>query len=348
ATLTGNPSMFTANIGAQTFDPIANTDQNTLMAGEAYMLFVRGDRSIVLTNDFAANETILRTKGSLFFGSQTQNFPATNAAGDFVMFGNPYQSVVDIKEVFSNPNSINVNPSYYYVYDPTLGTHGAYVTVDLTVPGGDGTNTSGSDADKFLQPGQGAQVATAAAGISSLEFNENDKAPGMFTATNRNSEETASNDKIVGQLYTQENFNNGGPVHDSFGILFSVNNDNGLTQLDALKPLNFYENLGIDHGGTLISLENREMPQNGEIYTLFSNGYRNTDYVLKFMMGGLDNSLLFLDDKYTGTSTQLVVGEITYNFTVDLSNPLSIATDRFTIRTEDRLGVNDNNLLAGI
>src|SRR5690606_30767979 len=136
ATLTGNPSMFTANIGAQTFDPIANTDQNTLMAGETYMLFVSGDRSIVLTNNFEANETILRSTDSLFFGSQTQNFPATNVAGDFVMFGNPYQSVVDIKEVFSNPNSINVNPSYYYVYDPTLRTHGAYVTVDLTVPGG--------------------------------------------------------------------------------------------------------------------------------------------------------------------------------------------------------------------
>lgn len=346
ATITGNPSMFTADVGNQTFVEIDNTDVNTLNAGEPYLLFVRGDRNINLTNDFDANETTLRATGSLFYGTQIQNFPATNAAGEFVMFGNPYQSAVDVKEVFSNAGSTNINPSFYYVYDPTLGTHGAYVTVDLTLAG-NGTNTSGSDANKFLQPGQGAQVATAAAGVSSLEFTEDDKAPGMFTTTNRNGN-TATNDMIVGQLYTADNFNNGGPVHDSFGILFSDNNDNALTALDAVKPMNFYENLGLDHNGTLISLESREMPQIGEVFPLFTGGYNHTDYVLSLKVDGLDNSIFYLDDLFTGSSTLIDNGELAYNFTVDANNPMSIAADRFSIRTEERLGVNENNLLAGV
>ncbi len=342
ATATGNPSMFTVDVPNQMFVPIDNTDVNTLTAGEAYLLFVRGDRSIDLTNDLAANETILRAKGTLYSGTQTQNFDAVTAAGEFVMFGNPYQSAVDMTSVFSNPaNSTNLNTAVYYVYDPTLADYGAYVTVSL--PGG-GNNTSGSNANQYLQPGQGGQIATLGAGVSSLVFNEIDKAPGAFTATSR----WATDDMLIGQLYTLENFNTGGSVHDSFGIMFVEGNDNGISPFDAVKPMNFYENLGINHGGKMLSLESRDIPQPGEVFALFSDGYKNTDYVLKLILDGLDNLVFYLDDQFTGESTELEAGETTYSFSIDSNDPLSIATDRFSIRTEERLGVDENDLLAGI
>lgn len=337
-TLTGNYSMFTVDVANQTFEPVTNTDVNTLTAGNPYLLFVRGDRSIDLTDNEASSETVLRAKGSLVSGMQTQNFTSQNT-GDFVMFGNPYQSVVDINTVFGN--SSNLNAGHYFIYDPSLGDHGAYVTVNL--PGG--TNTSSSPANQFLQPGQAAQVATLTAGASSIVFNESDKAPGNFTSTNR---PLSGSDMLTAQLYTSENFNNGGPVHDSFGILFSENNENALTPSDAVKPMNFYENMGINNNGIYLSLERREMPQAEEVYQLYTSGYQQAEYILKITVDGLAEYSLYLEDKFTRISTPLEVGDNTYSFSVDSNDALSIGTDRFVIWAAQRLEVNDNNLLSNI
>ncbi|HLV92290.1 MAG TPA: GEVED domain-containing protein [Aequorivita sp.] len=337
-TITGNPSMFTVNVGTQMFEAIDNTDINTLTAGDSYLLFVRGDRSTDLTNDLAAGETVLRATGSLHVGSQSQNFATVNA-GNNVMFGNPYQSTVDMNTVFAN--STNINTGHYYVYDPTLGTHGGYVTVAL--PGG--TNTSGSAANQYLQPGQGAQAATLADGPSAVLFDESDKAPGMFTSTNANP--LNGNNMLTVQLFTTENFNNGGSVHDSFGIIFGDGLNNAVTNADAVKPMNFYENLGRDHNGTYLSIEKREMPQPAEVFPLYSAGYSQSEYTLKMNIDGLEDTFLYLDDHFTGTST-LIEGETIYTFGVDRSNDMSVATDRFSMRVEQRLGVDDNGLLSGV
>src|SRR5690606_32403664 len=130
------------------FMPLDNTNTNTLDAGKGYLLFVRGDRGIDLSNDLAAGETVLRAKGTLTTGTSSQTFDAINAS-EFVMSGNPYQSAVDVNSVLTN--STNINPNSYFVYDPTLGDHGAYVTVDLL---NGGNNSSESNANEYLQPGQ--------------------------------------------------------------------------------------------------------------------------------------------------------------------------------------------------
>src|SRR5690606_1178380 len=138
---------FIVNAATQQFEAISNTNVNTLTAGDAYLLFTRGSRSIDLTdpNDNQSGSTVLRATGTLFTGPNTQNFPTTTA-GAFIMFGNPYQSAVDINSVFGN--STNLNPNTYYIYDSSLGDHGAYVTVILPA----GNNTSGSEANQYLQP----------------------------------------------------------------------------------------------------------------------------------------------------------------------------------------------------
>lgn len=336
-TATGNPSMFTVNVPAQQFEAVSNTDTNTLTAGDPYLLFVRGDRSIDLNNNNASSETVLRATGSLFTGTKTQNF-ANASADNFVMFGNPYQSAIDINSVFAA--STNLITRYYYVYDPNLGAHGSYVTIDLL----NGSNTAGSSANQYLQPGQAAQVKVS--GPATVVFNENDKAPGNFTSSNRNS--MSSNNMLTVQLYTTTNFNNGGPLHDSFGILFDESYDNRLTYDDATKPMNFHENIGVDHNGTYLSIEQREMPQPDEVYPLYSAGYQQTEYTLKMTVNGLEETLLYLDDRFTGISTPLETGDNTYEFSVDSNNALSISTDRFSIRTEARLGVNENDLLSNI
>ena len=344
ATATGIQSMFYVPNGGQAFVAISNTDLNTLTAGDAYLLFVRGDRSIDLTDpgDNLSSSTTLRATGSLFSGPMTQTYNTTNL-GDFVMFGNPYQSVVNVNSLFSNPSTTNVNTNHYYVYDPTMADHGAYVLVGL--PGGTNTTNGSSTANEFIQPGQAAQFATLGIGSSALEFTESVKAPGNFTSTNR---PMPGNDMLTVQLYTTANFNNGGPMHDSFGILFADGFGNELTPLDAVKPMNFYENLGLNNNGTYLSLEYREMPQPAEVYPLYSTGYKHSQYTLKMTVDGLEDVFFYLDDHFTGTSTLLEVGNNSYNFSIDNSNLPSIATDRFSIRTGQRLGFEDNSILSGI
>lgn len=346
-TATGNPSMFTVNHQAQQFEQVPNTN-GVLEAGKPYLLMVRGDRGIDLSDNLSYGETVLRAKGELHTGIQNQNFPALEGLpGEledaFVMFGNPYQSTVSIIDVFTS--SVNINGAYYYVYDPTIGTHGGYVTVNLP----DGTNLLGSDANQFLQPGQGAQATLLIPlDASTVSFKEINKVPGNITNTNATGNTLTANNMVTVRLYTTENFNNGGPVHDGVGIIFAEGSHNEVTNADARKPMNFYENLGIDNNGTYLSIEKRAMPQPEEVYQLYSTGYSQAEYTLKLTKDGLQETSLYLDDSFTETSTLLEDGETIYTFSIDANNSLSKATDRFSIRTEARLTVNNNSLLTGI
>lgn len=334
ATATGNPSMFVVDIPNQEFISIDNTDVNILTAGTPYLMFIRGDRSIDLTNNTSQSSTILRAFGELQRGDINMNYPAMQA-GEFAMFGNPYQSSVDVTQVFAASDSINT--AHYYVFDPNLGTNGAYVTVDLTT--GSGTNTSGSPANEYLQPGQAAQFATIQNGSPVIKFAEDFKAPGNHTPTS--AQRMTAMDMITFQLFTTDNFNNGQPLHDSFGILFSSNYTNDVDSTDALKPMNFDENMGLNVNGHLISLERRALPVAGEMFQIHTSGYSTQNYTFKMMIDGLENVAISLYDAYENTYTPLLSNDvITYSFEVSESDVNSMAEDRFTIIVEDLLNVN--------
>lgn len=347
ATISGNPSLFKANIATQEFEPVGNTDVNKLTAGESFLMMVRGDRSINLTDpDPIATQTILRATGQLAVGNQTQTFEVL--PGQFFMIGNPYQSAVDMESVLSEfmpgqPSFGVLNPFNYYMYDPTYGDLGAYVTVNITTGG---NNSGGSSAaNKYLQPGQGAQLLAISSGTANITFQEEDKRPGEYTATNATEADMAL---MSVELYTQENYNNGKSRHDSFSIYFSQGNSNDLTMEDAIKPMNFGENIGIDHNGTYLSIEQRNIPQAGEIFSLYSANYSHTDYILKLNIHGLGEASIYLDDHFTGIATALNSEETSYAFSIDVNDEFSIAENRFSIRVEEKLGVIDNNTLSDV
>ena len=345
ATLTGNPSLFSVNLTTQQFEAVTNTLTTKLDAGKSFLMMVRGDRSINMADPvYNPTSTVLRSMGRLAVGSQTQKYPVPTF-NSWVMFGNPYQCSVDMRFVMAESN--NVNTGYFYIYDATIaGQQGAYVTIQTDT--GANSLPGQSDANGFLQPGQGAQAVSLVGGNVSMSFKEASKAPKNHTTTNATSNTFVSEGSLSCQLFTQENYTIGGSVHDGFVILFSSENDNELNLDDALKPMNFYENLGINHDGTYLSIEQREMPQPSEIISLYSSGYSNSNYTLSLKTDGLEETLLYLDDNYIGTSTLLEMGETIYNFSVDPNDDLSIATDRFSIRVEERLGIEDNQMLAGI
>src|SRR5690606_34675513 len=333
ATQTGNSSMYFVDVPGQQFVAIGNTDATNLNAGDSYLMFIRGDRSVNLDSNSSFSATTLRAKGTLFRGNQTQTYATVNA-GDFAMFGNPYQSAVNVNTVFAN--GTNVNPGFYYIYDPSQGDYGAYVTVSLP----SGTNSMGSTANNFLQPGQAAQYATQTNGVSSITFTEAAKAPGNFSSTSITSNQITAEHLINVQLLTRENYENQGPVHDAFSILFDPAFSNQVTAEDAVKPFNFYENLGIDHNGTYLSIEKRAMPTDAEEFRLFSSGYRHTDYIFKIDVSGLDGFVFILEDAYTGNRTPFIAGETIVPFTID-DNPESKLSDRFRILVESSLTIQE-------
>lgn len=324
ATGTGNPSLFTLDVAGQQFVPVSNTDVNTLNAGDAYLLFVRGDRSMNLTTNASHSSTILRTTGTLFTGDKTQNFGVING-GEFISIANPYQSSIDVNSVILN--STNLDNEFIYVFDPTLGTRGAYATVLLPI----GLGGSGSSANQFIQPGQVVQVAVANTGAVIVNFEEADKAPGFHTTTFGSENPFEDNAHITGHLFTAGNYASGGPLHDSFSILFAPNFDNVLNNRDALKPMNFTENMGIGTPNQAYGIERRALPQEDEDLGLFNTNYQNQNYILELEVSEFENTTPSLFDNYTGEETVLKPGKNVIGFSVDHDIPESIAFNRFRI-----------------
>ena len=331
ATPSGNPSLFTLNNATQLWEDVDNTDINTIAAGAPYRLMVRGDRSIDVTDNTATpTNTVLRTTGALHTGTfATTGF--NENAGAFNFFGNPYPAIVAMNDVLAA--ATNVNDAHYYIWDPNLGTRGAYVTVDLPA----GTNSSGSPANQYLQPGQAGFVTTLANGSAALTFEESHKA-----VTQPMTQVFSVVSKIDLRLYTAFAFAQSENASDAVRIKFSDDYTNAVTPMDATKFYNLDENLATSNDGILLSIEARDLPLAGETVSLFTNQYRDTNYVFEALMSELNDIQVFLKDNFTGIQTELFNNDTTlYAFQVDGNNPLSAANDRFEIVFEEMMGTND-------
>lgn len=322
------PSMFTYNASTQQYVPVTNTNVNQMTAGTPYSVYVWGDRSvdILTSNDPVASSTTLRATGNLLVGDQFMSLDG--GAGTFNLIGNPYQASVNMHDVMTL--STNVNPNSYYVWDPNLGTRGAYATVDLN----NGTNnTSGaSEANQYLMPGQAAWVVPVASGAV-LHFTEDTKnvkanETDVFRPT------TSDNDAFIGlQLFQAERFENGESLSDAIRVNFVPNEINGFTENDALKLSNFDENISFVNSDKLLSISCRDFPIDGEILPISTNQYRSTNYVFNAIVSELpEGTRAYLKDNYLGTQTELANNTSTpVSFSVDVNNIASSAPDRFAI-----------------
>lgn len=325
ATPSGNPSLFTLNNATQSWVAATDTDVTTIQAGKGYRLMVRGDRSIdVTSNNATPTNTTLRSTGSLFTGTYTAtDFNENGGATNF--FGNPYPAAVDMNEVLAT--ATNVNPSFYYIWDPTMATRGAYISVDLPT----GTNAGGSDANQYLQSGQAAFVSTLANGPVVFSIQESHKA-----VDQPQTQVFDVSPKMDIRLYTTSAFAHGENASDAVRIKFDTNASNAVTPMDAPKFFNLDENLAANNNGNLLSIESRALPLEGESIPLFNNQYRTTDYLFEARLTEVNNISALLKDHFTGTVTTLENNQITYYaFQVDTAVAGSIAEDRFEIIFEE-------------
>lgn len=340
ATQSGNASLFLFDNATQNWSAVNNTNTNTLNAGGAYRLMVRGDRSIDMnTNAPTPTNTILRTRGALKIGTHTvTGLSATADAFNFL--GNPYQSPVDIETVLTN--STNINPNFYYVWDPKVGGtngRGAYVTYSFLT---DTNNISGSAVDAYLQPMQACFVKTAANGVSSVVFQESNK----FTTTNENVYRNASTQlpMLKLNLFDTASLQAGNTALDGVMCLFGTNFSNGLDAFEAEKLTNLDENLAVVVQNNKESIATYNEPTLSSIYPLSTTNYKHQDYVFTANLTNYTGLTPYLFDKFLATYTTIEDG-MTYPFSLVATQPLSNAADRFEIVfANPTLGANDAEL----
>ena len=355
ASITGNPSMYTFDntfVGDQSnaWNPVLNTQNNTIEAGKAYRMFIRGDRNYDLDSFPAdspnANVTLSAT-GDIETGDVTFNL--SQNGNYYNLIGNPYQAAVDVSSIHTyhssqNPdNSNRVNENFYWVWDPNMGQKGAYVAVDLS---NGGTTTGSSEANQFIQPGQSFFVQNRSFGSShSIKFTEFDKAVNE-TQTTVFSEDFNPSIKLL--LYKQADFNNNDTEVDALGIHFKIDGDNMVTEKDAMKLGNPDENLARLNGSTYLSIENRAMPNKNSSLPLYLAGYTTDNYTFSVEKAYLPDDIdVFLKDHYTGNQTLVQDGNNIVNFSVDSSIPKSVATDRFSIDFDvETFSISDNESIA--
>jgi hypothetical protein len=315
----------TYTTGMKTFDPSTNTWISIPGTGGAinndngYMIFVRGDRG---SNTYGnSSNTILRTQGPIKTGQLTVTHPN---ATEFVSVGNPYPSAINFGLV-SRTNVAN----RFYIWDPKLGTYGAYQTfnyvggVYIPTPGG-GSYASNAN----IESGQAFLIETTAANAQ-LVIEENDKAYGSNPVTRPLNTYAL----IRTNLYTVAD----GAPHLMDGVLnmYDAEFSNDLNSDDATKAGNFNESFGILNSDKILSVELREAVAVTDTIQYSMGAMKlNTPYRLTVTVQNLlvpDNTQAWLEDRFAGTLTPLGFDNDTdYDFTV--SNAAgSYAADRFRI-----------------
>lgn len=320
-----NPSLFTHNNNDGSWVDATST-LSPLVAGVPYRLMVRGDRTVnQFLNASPPSNTTLRTTGNIVTGNVTVS-ELSQTAGSFSFVGNPYQALVDMQAVLSG--ATNLNSEFYYVWDPTQNTRGSYVTVNVN---SNTNNFLGSTANKYLQPNHAFFVQTQANGNASLTFREANK----FVTSNttpilyRNSENPTATLRLT--MYAGNSITENSVAADGFFINFDPNFSNNLDEKDAIKPINQDENIGTRNSGKTLSFESRNFPTSEDIIPIANTTYRNTNYIYKVAINGLDGIETYLHDKFRNTRTLLQNNtETLYNFSI-ASGSANASEDRFEI-----------------
>ena len=347
----GDPSMFEWDNSTQSWNSgISGTDGTgpTLSSADPYRLMVRGDRSVNITdNQTTPTETILRSRGTIQTGTQTlSGFNSTADAYNF--FGNPYQAAVDMESVLDNTRAgtTNVNETYMYVWDTSLGTRGGFACIDVT----DASNNcpASTNATKFLQPGQAAFFITdnPSSGASpGLEFQESDistdesnDTPVIFSQNNDAS--------VYFELFHSDRYQNGQKPQDAVRFGFSPGFSDNIDAKDALQIGNLDENFSVYSNQKVLTIEKRGLPQLGDSHQLYTFPMEHNDYMMTATVQNVDPNLpVTLVDNYTDTAVDLQPGFNEYSFQVDPNIPESAAWNRFDLVFDNvTLGTDSNDL----
>ena len=317
------------------FVEVGNT-KNLVLSGTAgvqgvpdnfgMFLFVRGDRSGAgLFNPPYCNATTLRDTGKIQIDAQT--FTLNAPINGFDIVGNPYACPVDITNIMAS--AVNVNPLYFYAYDPYLNIdQGGYVTMSNIGGLWIATPQRPGGQDKNIQSGQAFFVQKNSSAPGALIFNESDKSPqnnpGVFRPFS-----AAVTFSI--NLYLDEDDSSKVLADGSLVIFDSAANVNA-KQSGALKFGNTKETLSLLSGTKLMAVERRALITTTDTLFLKLTKTTRRNYQFEFVPQNVSPLLsAFLEDNYTGIKTQVSLSVAsTFSFNIDADTGTA-AAQRFRV-----------------
>ena len=327
---------------------VVTSTHTAKVANTPYMIFVRGDRSIVMRdNTVPANNTTLRATGPLLTGNQT--IPV--AASGFTAVANPFASPVNFGSITRN----NVQNSFY-LWDPKMGGTngvGAYVNISYNGTGYDVTPAAVSPESQYIQSGQSFLVqSTGSAG--SLVIKESDKsataAKNVFREQSGVSGQvSAISDGLVFapaknatglrvNLQIADGSQRG--VLDEVFASYSSGFSDEIDNMDALKVENVMENLAIIRKGQSLMVDRRNLIKNADTLKLSLSNTTASTYMFEFSpieLSGAESVTLV--DNYLKTNTSMSLTEASQVYFQVSSDSKSSAADRFSVIIVNKKGL---------
>ncbi len=343
-TRSGNSSLYTYASG---WNAVTNTKNENLIAGNPYLMLIRGDRTIDLAlNASTPTNTTLRSTGEIIAGPLgVLGLNTTTNSFNFV--GNPYQAPVNLSTIYQDAARWKDLGTSYTVFDTKANTRGAYVTYDFdlsssTIAGQTDPTTLVSAMDNTLEPNQAFFVTTTGPDPI-LVFNETDKdvSSNAYVPMFRSTQNTTP--KIRGSICNATT----NAALDGFIMAFSDSFNNTIVAEDTRKPTgNQDETFASTNDVTKMAIDKRNFPSEADEIPLSITQYRLTDYKLKFVLNDFDQMDAYLVDTYSATETSLINNqENSYAFTIDAAIPATSAENRFKIVFRNsRLNINSNSI----
>lgn len=320
------PGMKTYNAATNTWVGIANTNALPIHNPKGYMVFVRGDRSVINFSGAGSSPvpTNMRTRGRLFVPGSNPPPSTTIAAGTFESIGNPYASAIDFRFI-TRPAAPAID-SVYYVWDPLLpGSNslglGGYQTISSTngyLPSPGGTaNYSNAVPYTKIQSGQAFFMHATGAG-GPVSFTEAAKIAGSQMVY-RGPQVNYDQRRFFLRTQLCQDAALGGKIIDAAVIAFDNRFSNEYDANDALKMMNSTENIGINLNGKILAVEARRPVVRTDTVFYILNNLRLQQYRLRFGPENMPSQGLQarLVDRYLNRSVSLSLRDSTYyDFTV--------------------------------
>ncbi|MBB1284651.1 hypothetical protein HRH25_09730 [Flavisolibacter sp. BT320] len=302
---------------AASWQPLSSTHAYNFTNGEAYLLFVRGDRSVSVSG---GGSTVLRATGGLKeFSTITVPVNTTNS---HTLVGNPYASPLHFRKL--HQDNAGVIKPYFWIWQAALSATGGYALVKPVTEGSafyevipSGSNV-GTPVEPVIHSGQGFFVVPAVAPTSSnLVIQQAHK-----TADNPTVSVLRETGGEPAKLYI--NFFASGSNEETLldGVLLQWEKDANRLPLESIgKAINSGENLSIHQPGKDWLVKQEPMPdRDGEIQLRIWN---TTPRTYKFQIScqnlGGQGQRLWLLDRYREKEIPLIPGNSShaYEFTIN-------------------------------
>ncbi len=315
--------LYTQRGSLKSYNPTTNvwdevTNPSITLANNAgYMVFVRGDRSILVGGTTGA--TNLRIKGDIRTGDQTFNV----LANKFQSFGNPYPSRIDMRTVTKN-NIANA----FIVWNPnSVGLYnvGAYETYTWN-----GTNyvKAGGVIRNYIESGEAVFVQSNSATAGSVVVKESDKGTGSALV----SRVGVTRPTLEVNLFAKDV---DGSIYLADGVMLNFDNaySPAIDNYDVRKIMNTADNLAVKNGTFNLVVERRPNLTATDTIKLSLTATRVAPYRFDIDPSILANTGLeaLLIDKFLQTETAISFTDVTsvpFDITTDAASRLA---DRFMI-----------------